>query len=82
MLDNSVGRAPYWRFRDPGSNPCLVHHYFTHLITFGTMPRPGTDKLTPVRGNSLGRVIFEGKDHLRWEKCYSQIGSNTDSLVG
>lgn len=27
----------------------LVYYYFSHTITLGAMPSPGTDRLTPAR---------------------------------
>lgn len=29
------------------------------------MPTPGTERLTPVKGNSLGTLAYKGKDHIR-----------------
>lgn len=33
----------------PGSNLHLVSHYFYHPITFGSVPNPGTGRLTLSR---------------------------------
>lgn len=29
------------------------------------MPTPGTERLTPVKGNSLGTLAYKGKEHIR-----------------
>lgn len=39
--------------------------YFSHPVTCGAMPTPGTDRLTSTRVMNLGMSIFKGHDHLR-----------------
>lgn len=60
--DSSVGRALTRDLGVLGSNPVLVHNYFSHHVTFGAVPIPGTDMLTPA-GEEPG-VIVENEDHL------------------
>lgn len=43
----------------------MVRYCFSHPVTFGAMPTPGTERLTPVKGNSLGTLAYKGKDHIR-----------------
>lgn len=42
--------------------PVWVCHYLSHPVTFGAVPTPGTDRLTPAMGKSLGVGIFKSED--------------------
>lgn len=52
----------------PGSNPCLVCHYFYHLFTFSAVSTQGSDRLTPAWGRiwvypgnlERAKIIFLG----------------------
>lgn len=79
--DSSIGRAPGYIFRGPGSNPGLVCHYFPHpVITLVPWQTPGTDKLTPTKGKNLGyqysRVIL-----IKEGKCDGHTGSITGATT-
>lgn len=58
----AVCRIPELRFRGPGI-PVGLSLFLPHPITFGFMPTPGTYRLTPAEGKSLG-LIFKSEDHL------------------
>lgn len=78
MPDSSTDRAP--DSGGQGSNLGLVC-YFSHPITFGAVPNPGIDRLTPARGNSLGMLILKGEDHLRWNAIAKFCLMNRQSII-